>query len=189
LGLKALLDKLRALAPQALTELGLELVSVETALENGRRIVRVVIDKAMDNIKGTGFEGARLNEPGLGESGLQESGLGESGKSGSKVTIDECVAAARKFSAWLDETDDPNSGPAYVLEVSSPGLNRRLYTEADFRRFSGSRAKVKLLVEGRPVTYKGRLATAVGPLRLITPEGEITFELGPDLKASLIPEI
>ncbi|MDR1577615.1 MAG: ribosome maturation factor RimP [Deltaproteobacteria bacterium] len=156
--LARLLERLRVLAPTVAEPLGLELVSVESSLENSRRVVRVVIDHS------------------------------GSGAGGSKITVDECAVVARKLSAILDE-EDPEEGPAYTLEVSSPGLNRRLFTENEFRRFSGSLAKVTVPVGDKLVAYRGRLATAEGPLRLVTAAEEITFEVGPGLKASLIPEI
>jgi ribosome maturation factor RimP len=104
------------------------------------------------------------------------------------VTIDECARVSRALSAKLDEAD-PEDGPEYILEVSSPGLNRRLSTESQFRRFSGCLAKVTIPVGDKLVAYRGRLATSEGPLRLVTSTGEVIFEIGPGLKAALIPEI
>jgi ribosome maturation factor RimP len=104
------------------------------------------------------------------------------------VTIDECVAVSRKLSETLDDPATELSA-GYILEVSSPGLDHRLATEKEFRRFHGRLAKIKWPVDGKLMVLKGRLATADGPLRLITPTGEITFEANADLKAALIPEI
>ena len=57
------------------------------------------------------------------------------------VTIEDCSAVSRAMEAILD-TDDfiPT---AYVLEVSSPGLERGLYSLDDFRKFEGKKAKIK----------------------------------------------
>lgn len=58
------------------------------------------------------------------------------------VTLDQCSAVSRQASALLD-VDDPIRH-AYTLEVSSPGLDRKLYSAEDFSRFAGKRAKVKM---------------------------------------------
>ena len=53
------------------------------------------------------------------------------------VSLDDCTKVSREIEAWLDRGD---SVPAsYVLEVSSPGLERPLTRGRDFRRFRGRR--------------------------------------------------
>src|SRR5688572_4612772 len=58
------------------------------------------------------------------------------------VTIDDCSTMSRSIEAVLDADEDliPSK---YVLEVSSPGIERELYSLNDFRRFTGHLAKVK----------------------------------------------
>jgi ribosome maturation factor RimP len=56
------------------------------------------------------------------------------------VGIEDCAAVSREMSAILD-VEDPLDR-AYTLEVSSPGLDRPLRGERDFRRFAGRRAKI-----------------------------------------------
>ena len=65
------------------------------------------------------------------------------------VTLEDCERVSRQVSGVLD-VEDPIRG-AYTLEVSSPGLERPLFTPAHFDRFAGERVKVKLdvPVEGR----------------------------------------
>jgi ribosome maturation factor RimP len=58
------------------------------------------------------------------------------------VTVDDCEAVSRQVSATLD-VHDPIQG-RYTLEVSSPGIDRPLYTPAQFARFVGSAAKIEL---------------------------------------------
>ncbi len=58
------------------------------------------------------------------------------------VTLDQCSAVSRQASVLLD-VDDPVRH-AYTLEVSSPGLDRKLYSAEDYARFIGKRAKVKM---------------------------------------------
>jgi ribosome maturation factor RimP len=57
------------------------------------------------------------------------------------VTIDDCANVSRDIEEVLD-ADDLIPGK-YVLEVSSPGIERRLFTPADFERFAGKKARVK----------------------------------------------
>jgi ribosome maturation factor RimP len=57
------------------------------------------------------------------------------------VTHDDCSKVSHQLSTVLDVEDFIHS--AYVLEVSSPGLERGLYKRADYERFTGSQAKIK----------------------------------------------
>jgi ribosome maturation factor RimP len=65
------------------------------------------------------------------------------------VTIDDCAQVSREISYLIDVKDVIDH--EYVLEVSSPGLNRPLKKERDFRWARGKRVKVKMLapLEGR----------------------------------------
>ena len=63
---------------------------------------------------------------------------------GQGITVDDCAAVSRQISALLD-VEDPIQ-QAYDLEVSSPGINRPLFYSADYARFSGQKAKIKLAV-------------------------------------------
>jgi len=72
------------------------------------------------------------------------------------ITLEDCETVSRQVSALLD-VEDPIPGD-YNLEVSSPGLNRRLVKAEHFERFAGENVKVKLkrLYEGRR-NFKARL--------------------------------
>ncbi len=61
------------------------------------------------------------------------------------VTIDDCSSVSRAIEEVLDSEDVIPS--KYVLEVSSPGIERELYSLSDFVKFTGSLAKVKLNTE------------------------------------------
>ena len=64
-----------------------------------------------------------------------------------KVTVDDCAAASRAIEQQLD--GDPSAfGDRYVLEVSSPGMERPLRTAGEWRRFAGRRANVKCAALG-----------------------------------------
>ncbi len=60
---------------------------------------------------------------------------------GQKVTIDDCARVSRTIEPRLDESGLVVKD--YVLEVSSPGVERPLRNAADWRRFTGRRAKVR----------------------------------------------
>lgn len=77
------------------------------------------------------------------------------------VGIDECEKMSREVSAVLD-VEDPISGN-YTLEVSSPGIERPLFTVAQFARFIGDNAKVglKLPQDGRR-RLQGRIVAVEG---------------------------
>lgn len=78
---------------------------------------------------------------------------------GSGMTIDDCADLSRALSAIIDVAD-PIAGP-YVLEVSSPGIDRPLMRIEDYRRFAGFEARLELgrLIEGRR-RLQGRLVSA-----------------------------
>ena len=57
------------------------------------------------------------------------------------VTHDDCSKVSHQMSTVLDVEDFIHS--AFVLEVSSPGLERGLYKKADYERFAGNLAKIK----------------------------------------------
>lgn len=84
---------------------------------------------------------------------------GEAGEG--SVGIDECEKMSREVSAVLD-VEDPITGN-YTLEVSSPGIERPLFTAAQFARFVGESAKVglKLPQDGRR-RLQGRIVAVEG---------------------------
>ena len=85
------------------------------------------------------------------------------------VTVDDCALVSNQLGDVLDVHDVP-PGP-YTLEVSSPGLDRPLKGEADYRRFAGRLAKIVLRepVDGQ-MHFKGRLRGADGDVVLIDDE-------------------
>jgi ribosome maturation factor RimP len=72
------------------------------------------------------------------------------------VSLDDCAAISHQISGILD-VEEPIK-QAYDLEISSPGIDRPLFKLADFERFVGNTAKIKMAValEGRK-NFKGRL--------------------------------
>lgn len=67
---------------------------------------------------------------------------------GQQVTVDDCAAASRAIENRLDADDF--AGRNYVLEVSSPGVERPLRNAADWRKYIGRTAVVTATVPGDP---------------------------------------
>jgi ribosome maturation factor RimP len=119
------------------------------------------------------------------------------------VTHEDCANVSHDLSTILD-VEDAVAGGSYTLEVSSPGLDRKLLTEEDYRRFAGSRVKV---MTREPVQgnrhFEGRLKSFLdGKLTLETIEGKkkpkpghahpghiVEIELANVERANLVPEI
>ena len=124
-------------------------------------------------VEGMGFTfvGAAL---GQGESGLtlrvyidRESDDGESG-----IVVDDCASVSRQVSAALD-VEDLIAGE-YCLEVSSPGMDRPLFSVEDFEQQVGNTIKVRMAVSasGRR-NYKGAV--------IDVKDGIVTVEIDGDL--------
>lgn len=77
------------------------------------------------------------------------------------VKIEDCEAVSHQVSGLLD-VEDPIKGE-YTLEVSSPGMDRPLFTPAQFQRFTGSEISLRLHkpVDGRR-KYKGVIVKVDG---------------------------
>jgi ribosome maturation factor RimP len=106
------------------------------------------------------------------------------------ISLDDCERFSRRFSVSLDVEDwIPFS---YVLEVSSPGVNRPLVKEADFQRFRGKNAKVRTRVpfEGQR-NFKGKIVGVTeGRLELdVAPGKQIGIALTDIEKASLVADL
>ncbi|HEX5305328.1 MAG TPA: ribosome maturation factor RimP [Dyella sp.] len=93
---------------------------------------------------------------------------------GREVGIDDCESASRELSALLD-VEDPVPGH-YVLEVSSPGIDRPLFTAEQFARVIGQEVKIllKAPIEGRR-RLRGKLVQVQGEQITLEAEGK-TFE-------------
>jgi ribosome maturation factor RimP len=106
------------------------------------------------------------------------------------ISLDDCERFSRRFSVALDVEDWIPFN--YVLEVSSPGVNRPLVKESDFRRFSGKNAKIRtrLPIEGQR-NFKGEIAGVTeGRVELeVAPGKQIGIALTDIEKANLIGEL
>ena len=91
------------------------------------------------------------------------------------ILVDDCSKVSHQLSGLLD-VEDPIPGN-YHLEVSSPGMDRPLFTLEHFERFEGSLARIQLLrpMDGRR-RFKARLQGVQGDkVRIL--DGETLFEI------------
>ncbi|KAA9130267.1 ribosome maturation factor RimP [Marinihelvus fidelis] len=108
--------------------------------------------------------------------------------SGEGVGLSDCEFVSREVAAMLD-VEDPISGQ-YNLEVSSPGLDRPLFTAEQYNRFAGQEAKVTTFApEAGRRKFKGRIDSHDGETLTMQVDGE-TVELRFDniAKARLVPD-
>ena len=110
---------------------------------------------------------------------------------GRHVAIEDCEAVSREISAVLDVNDPISSH--YTLEVSSPGIDRPLFTLAHFQRFVGEQAKVSLRLpqDGRR-RLQGRIVRIDGGNVVVAEEGkdgEFIVAFDNIEKARLVPDL
>ena len=160
------LEGIRGIAARVAADYGLEIWDVELRGTGGKsRMLRVYIDR-----------------PGRVAQQPDGSAQPPSGPAVGGVTHEDCANVSRELGTILD-VEDAVPGGTYLLEVSSPGLDRRLVKAADFERFTGSRVKVKTRepvngnrhFEGRLERLtEGRLVIALGMqnARLKTQKGK-----------------
>ena len=118
-------DQIRATAQRVAASHGLDVVEIEFHGGAKHRILRVFIEK---NAEARRHLAAQASEAGADRL--------------AGVTHVDCEAFSRDFGTVLD-VEDPIPGTEYTLEVSSPGLDRKLYSLDDYRRFTGLLAKVQ----------------------------------------------
>jgi len=120
----------------------------------------------------------------------------------SGVTHEDCANLSREVGTILD-VEDVIPGNSYLLEVSSPGLDRKLLRPADYERFTGSKVKLKTRnpvngnqhFEGRLQSFhQGRLTLEMSTQRKKARPGDappqtLEIELANVEKANLVPEI
>jgi ribosome maturation factor RimP len=155
------LEKIREAAERAARSQGLEIFDVEWKVGK-QRLLRVYLD--------------RLPGP------QNPEGLG--------VTHDDCRHVSEQLSVILD-VEDLVPGPSYVLEVSSPGLDRKLIKAADYERFVGRLAQVWLNEPVENLKYfEGRLAGyADGMVKFAVKNREVVVPYAGIRKANLMVEL
>ncbi|MEO8443502.1 MAG: ribosome maturation factor RimP [Gammaproteobacteria bacterium] len=140
--------QLIALLEPSIEALGYELVDLELIFGGRRGVLRLFIDKLVpaDLMAGA-------SEPGDAGDGPRVDGIG----------MEDCEAVSRQVSALLD-VEDP-IGRDYDLEVSSPGLDRKLVKPAHFDRFAGCAVQGRFcrMMDGRR-RFSGTLLARNGPM-------------------------
>ena len=92
------------------------------------------------------------------------------------IGIDDCISVSKTSEVVIDEFIDPES---YELEVSSPGLDRKLIKKEDFDRFIGKTIKIKLKEKlNDRKNFKGLLIDRRGDLVIL--EDDQVFEIPMD---------
>ncbi len=141
--------------------------------------IRDLIEPA---VEGLGFELVRVTYGGGRKPTLQIMAERPDGT----MSVDDCARLSREVSLILD-VEDPLPGE-YLLEVSSPGVDRPLTRAKDFERWVGFETKVELAtqMDGRR-RFKGRMTEFTGSeVRLVTDEGEVVLPFDDISKAKLI---
>jgi ribosome maturation factor RimP len=114
---------------------------------------------------------------------------GPNNPEGLGVNHNDCQRVSEQLSVILD-VEDLVPGPAYILEVSSPGLDRKLVKPQDYERFAGRRAKVWL---NEPIEdqkfFEARLAGySDGVVKLTVKDRELAVPYAAIQKANLVVE-
>ncbi len=134
------LARLRTAAARIAASYGLEIFDLQFRRESIGWVLRVIVDRP-------------------GGSGRPDPA--PDGDRADVVSIVDCKRVSEDLSALLDVEDELTAGVdrKYTLEVSSPGLDRPLRGEADYRRFTGRLAKIvtKAPIDGQS-HFAGRLA-------------------------------
>ena len=132
------IDTIRSAAQRVAASHGLDVVEVEYQGDPKHRILRIFIEKnaeARARLVAEGLKQAALDPGFTPPEGLNMDQIGG-------VTHDDCTAFSRDFGTLLD-VEDLIPGTEYTLEVSSPGLDRKLYGVADYQRFAGNLVKLQ----------------------------------------------
>lgn len=95
------------------------------------------------------------------------------------VNIDDCQSISQQISTWLD-VEDPIPGE-FELQVSSPGLDRKLYKASDYEKFVGRLVRVKTargirglhVIVGRLKAFDGERVVVTDPVMKKDPDYEI----------------
>jgi ribosome maturation factor RimP len=189
------IEEIRGMAQRVAASHHLELVDIEFQGGVKFRTLRVFLEK-------DAAERAKLAEQALAGEPLDlPQGVPVERLSG--VTHEDCANFARDFGTMLD-VEDLVPGAEYTLEVSSPGLERKLSRPEDFVRFQGSLIKLQTFTpinnnrqwQGRLTLFADNTLTLdlaaikqKGKARKVVTEQIVTIPLANVEKANLIAEI
>jgi len=167
------LEKVREAAERVARSEGLEVVDVEWKIGK-QRFLRVYIDRVPLAKPAEAIEGEEAPSP------------------YPKVSHADCERVSKQLSVILD-VEELIPGPAYTLEISSPGMDRALTKAADFERFTGRLAKITTSEPiGEAKFFEGRLrGFADGNVRMELKGKDariVKIPLGAIRKANLVVE-
>jgi ribosome maturation factor RimP len=132
------LEKIREAAERVARSEGLEVVDVEWKVGK-QRFLRVYIDRLPPQGSTETTEGEEVANP------------------YARISHADCERVSQQLSVILD-VEELVPGPGYVLEISSPGMDRALKTPAEFQRFTGRLAKISTNEPiGEAKFFEGRL--------------------------------
>ena len=130
------LDQIRATAERVAASHGLDVVDLEFAGGGKHRALRVFVEKDEAGRAHLREQAADPEQAALLPKGVALEAL-------SGVTHEDCAEFARDFSTVLDVEELVPGTTEYTLEVSSPGLERKLLKAADYTRFVGQLVKLQ----------------------------------------------
>jgi len=167
------LEKVREAAERVARSEGLEVVDVEWKIGK-QRFLRVYIDRVPLAKPAEAIEGEEAPSP------------------YPKVSHADCERVSQQLSVILD-VEELIPGPGYVLEISSPGMDRALTKATDFERFTGRLAKISTSEPiGEAKFFEGRLrGFADGNVRMELKGKDariVEIPLGAIRKANLVVE-
>ena len=167
------LEKVREAAERVARSEGLEVVDVEWKIGK-QRFLRVYIDKVPPAKPAEAIEGEEAPSP------------------YPEISHADCERVSQQLSVILD-VEELIPGPAYTLEISSPGMDRALTKAADFERFTGRLAKISTAEPiGEAKFFEGRLkGFADGNVRMELKGKDariVEIPLGAIRKANLVVE-
>jgi ribosome maturation factor RimP len=159
------LEKIREAAERVARSEGLEIFDVEWKIGK-QRLLRVYIDRTPNSADPANPD--------------REAGISHK----------DCERVSEQLSVILD-VEDLVPGPGYVLEVASPGLDRKLIKASDYERFAGRLAKIwvnepvenQKFLEGRLAGYSN------GTVKLAVKDHEISVPFADIRKANLVVEL
>ena len=156
------LERIREAAERVARSEGLDIFDVEWKVGK-QRLLRVYID--------------RLPDP--------------ANPGGAGVSHNDCQRVSEQLSVILDVEELIPGGASYILEVSSPGLDRKLIKPADYERFTGRLAKIWVNEPVENQKYlEGRLAGyADGIVKLTVRDREVAVPYAGIRKANLVVEL
>ena len=190
------LEKIRALADRVAASHGLAVVDVEYLGSPKHRALRIYIEK-------DAASRAKLAQENLANDGELKLPEHISFDQLAGIKVEDCQVFSDDFGTVLD-VEELVPGAEYTLEVSSPGLDRKLRGHEDYVRFAGSLAKLRTLepIHGNS-HWQGRITNVTDETldldlstmrkrknKMETVAGEkVTIAFSNILKANLVPEV